>query len=243
MYQNTMYVNYMTKTYHNFLKSQEAKQTQAKPVSFADKIAEKRQEAAGGEQMEIAAKEAGPEDKTNAVGMGQIEIAAGELTLEEYKQYIHDKISQIPVSPSQMNFSFSVHISDEGFEAMKADPEYEKWVLDTLKQSFGFDNPWAGICGGSYVVHQFGASKEEYSGQSWNAGFQNGKGESLFQQKAEDSFWERRMRRSKELQEQLEELQMKRLLDKRLLGEDYMQQTYFSAELLFGTLGHTEAEN
>lgn len=216
-----MYVNYMTKTYHNFLKSQEAKQAQAKPVSFADKIAEKQLEAAGA---------------------GQAEIVPKEMPLEEYKQYIYDQISQIPIHPSQMTSSFSVHISDAGFEAMKADPEYEKWVLDRLKYDFGFNNPWAGICGGSYVVHNFGASKEEYSGQSWHAGYQNGKGESLFNQKAEDSFWERRMQRSKELMEQLEELQAKRMLDKRLLGEDYVQQAYFSAELLFASLGNAEAK-
>lgn len=221
MSQNTMYVNYMTKTYHNFLKSYEAGQKQAESVSFADKIAEKKLETA-----EVA----------------QPEISAKELTLEEYKQYIHEKISQIPVSPSQMDSSFSVHISDAGFEAMRADPEYEKWVLDRLKYDFGFNNPWAGICGGSYVVHNFGASKEEYSGQSWHAGYQNGKGESLFNQKAEDSFWERRMQRSKELMEQLEELQAKRMLDKRLLGEDYVQQAYFSAELLFASLGNAEAK-
>ena len=122
-----MYINYMTKTYHNFLKSQEAKQAQAEPVSFADKIAEKQLEAAGTEQVEIVPK---------------------EMPLEKYKQYIYDQISQIPIHPSQMTSSFSVHISDAGFEAMKADPEYEKWVLDRLKYDFGFNNPWAGICGG-----------------------------------------------------------------------------------------------
>lgn len=222
MSQNTMYVNYMTKTYHNFLKSYEAGRKQAESVSFADKIAEKKLETA-----EVA----------------QPEISAKELTLEEYKQYIHEKISQIPVSPSQMDSSFSVHISDAGFEAMKADPEYEKWVLDTLKCSFGFQNPWAGICGGSFVVHRFGATKEEYSGQSWNSGFQNGKGESLFQKESEDSFWERRVQRRKRLQEQLEELQEKRMLDKRMLGEDYVQQAYFSAELLFAGAGEGKPED
>lgn len=221
MSNNSIYVNYMTKTYHNFLKSYEADHSQRETVSFTDKITEKSLEAAKAEQMEITSK---------------------EMTLEEYKQYIHDKISQIPVSPSQMSSSFSVHISDAGFEAMRADPEYEKWVLDTLKYNFGFNNPWAGICGGSYVVHNFGATKEEYSGQSWHAGYQNGKGESLFQQKAENSFWERRIQRRKELQEQFEELQKKRMLDKRMLGEDYMQQTYFSAELLFAPSGDGETK-
>ena len=55
MSQNTMYVNYMTKTYHNFLKSYEAGQKQAESVSFADKIAEKRLETADSAQPVISA--------------------------------------------------------------------------------------------------------------------------------------------------------------------------------------------
>ena len=47
----------------------------------------------------------------------------------------------------------------------------------------------------------------------------------------------------KTLQEQLEELQEKRMLDKRMLGEDYVQQTYFSAELLFAGAGEAEKES
>ena len=214
---NTINVNYMTRTYSSFLKNNEVKGGKPESRSFCDRVAEKSQ---------------------NVSETGRTEaVSAKDMTMDEYKQYIHDKISQIPVSPSQMSSSFSVHISDAGFEAMRADPEYEKWVLDTLKYNFGFNNPWTGICGGIYAVHNFGASKEEYSGQSWHKGYQNGKGESLFQQKAEDSFWERRIRRSKELQERFEELQEKRMLDKRMLGEDYVQQTYFSAELLFTPSG------
>lgn len=222
-----MYVNYMTKTYHNFLKSYEADHSRKETISFAEKIAQKSQELSGAGEIS---------------GMVDAEIISdGEMTLEEYKEYIYDKIANIPINPSQMSSSFSVHISEEGFQAMKEDPEYEKWVLDTLKYDFGFDDPWAGIAGGRYVVHRFGAAKEEYSGQSWYAGYQNGKGGSLFNQKAEDSFWERRVERRKQLQEQFEELQQKRALDKRLLGDDYVQQNYFSAELLFqGAEGESE---
>lgn len=218
---NTIHVNYMTKAYHNFLKSYGAGQPQAGEVAFAEKIAQKTLEA----------------QQT-----GKLEITPKEMDLEEYKQYIHDKISNIPISPSQMGASFSVHISDAGFEAMKADPEYEKWVLDTLKYDFGFQDPWAGICGGRFSIHNFGASKEEYSGQSWSAGYQNGNGKSLFHQKAEDSFWERRMQRSEQLQEQFEKLQVKRMLDKRMLGDEYVQQSYFSAELLFSSGGKEEVK-
>lgn len=250
MSRNTMYVNYMTKTYHNFLKSYEAGSKQAESISFADKVAEKKLEMAESAQPVVSAEELAAESAQSVVSAKELAaesaqpvVSARELTLEEYKEYIYGRISQLPVSPSQISSSFSVHISDAGFEAMQADPEYEKWVLDTLKCSLGFHNPWAGICGGSFVVHTFGATKEEYIGQSWNSGFQDGKGESLFQRESEDSFWERRVQRRKRLQEQLEELQEKRMLDKRMLGEEYVQQAYFSAELLFGGAGEPEGKS
>ena len=64
-----------------------------------------------------------------------------DMSLEEYKQSIWQKISALLMSaPSQMS-SISIQISDEGFQAMKNDPEYESWVLDGLARSFRFQNP------------------------------------------------------------------------------------------------------
>lgn len=128
-----------------------------------------------------------------------------EMTREEYKRYIYDRIAALPVDPSQQMSSVSVHISEAGFEAMQKDPEYEKWVLDTLRANFAFHDPWAAVCGGSFSVHRFGATKEEYQGQGWYMGFQGGKGSALFDEEAEEGFWERRARRNKEYLEQQQE--------------------------------------
>ncbi|MCM1467787.1 MAG: hypothetical protein NC086_06520, partial [Alistipes sp.] len=98
--------------------------------------------------------------------------------------------------PSRMQDTISINISEAGFEAMKNDPEYEEWVLDYLQKDFNCYNPWTASCGGCYCVKYIGAAKEEYRGESWYAGYQNGKGTSLYDEKSQDSFWERRVDQS-----------------------------------------------
>lgn len=140
------------------------------------------------------------------------------MTLKEYKQYIYRKISALPVHPSNQYDSVSVQISDEGFEAMQKDPEYEKWVLDTLRRNFAFYNPWSGICGGNYVMHRFGATKEEYRGDSFAKGVQGGRKESILEGD-EETFWERRARRNKEFLEMQQEMDIENHRMRRVFRE------------------------
>ncbi len=138
-----------------------------------------------------------------------------DMTLEEYKQYIYQKISMIPMHPSQAMRSVSIHISDEGFEAMQKDPEYEKWVMDTLKYDFGYYDPWSSVSGGSFTIHRFGATREEYRGDSWYTGFQGGRGRALYEKEAEESFWEKRRKRHKlYIQQQQEMANEKKILQR-----------------------------
>lgn len=203
---NTINVNYMTKTYNNFLKNYETNHSTEK--SFIDNVEEKS-----------AAKAAASTSGTGAV-------STQDMTMEEYKQYIYDKISSLPMNPSRMQDNISINISEAGFEAMKNDPEYEKWVLDHLEKDFMVYNPWTSLCGGHYCVKYIGASPEEYRGESWYAGYRDGKGASLYDEKSKDSFWERRIEREKRLKEQYEELQEKKALAKK------WQQERLNAELL-----------
>lgn len=117
-------------------------------------------------------------------------VSTQNMTMKQYKNYIRGKINALPVSSSQALNSVSVNITEEGFEAMKNDPEYEAWVLNSLGTDFAYNDPWSGFGGGRYVVHHFGATKEEYSGQSWS--MDNGVGKSLFEEAAEKSFWQKR---------------------------------------------------
>ncbi len=126
------------------------------------------------------------------------EQAVKAMSMDQYKMYIYQKISALPTSATQKWDAVSVNISEEGFAAMKADPAYEKWVLDTLRQDFAFYNPWSAYAGGTYRVHYFGATKEEYRGESFQMGFRNGgKHTDSSKKKKQKSFWEKRAERHK----------------------------------------------
>lgn len=195
---NTINVNYMTKMYSNFLKNYEAKGGgQTKTTSFSDKVAEKS----------MGTTNVSETGKTGAV-------STKDMTMEEYKQYIHDQISQIPMHPTRMSESISINISEAGFEAMKNDPDYEAWVLNDLRTGWAQPDRWAGICGGAYSTIYYGATKEECHAEMWSAGYQNGSGKSLFDSKAKDRFWERRVERKKQMEAQIEEQQEKKRIQK-----------------------------
>ena len=183
-----------------------AQKMSAKGTTFAERVSEK---SIAGQSI----------SETN-VGT----VSKEDMTIEEYKQYIHDKISKMTMNPSRMQDTVSIHISEAGFTAMKNDPEYEKWVLDYLQKDFNCYNPWTSSCGGCYCVKYIGATKEEYRGESWYAGYQNGKGTSLYDEKSQDSFWERRAERKQRLEEQYEEVQEKKALAKRLAQERYYEE-------------------
>lgn len=192
---NTINVNYMTRTYSSFLKNNEVKGAKLESRSFCDRVAEKSQ---------------------NVSETGRTEaVSAKDMTMDEYKQYIHKKISQIPMHPSRMQESISIHISEAGFEAMKNDPEYEAWVLNDLRTGWAQPDRWSGICGGAYSTIYYGATKEECHAQMWSAGYQNGSGKSLFDGRAKDSFWERRTEQRKRT-----ELQMKKEQEKKRVQEE-----------------------
>ena len=140
------------------------------------------------------------------------------MTLEEYKQYIRDKISRIPMHPSQIKNSVSIHISDAGFLAMKNDPEYEAWVLNTIRKDFSFQDPFQTMGHGRYVVHSFGATKEEYRGYSFS------KEKPSSRKRVKESYWEKRRKRQKKLQkEYYEELLKKRALIRRVQQQLFIE--------------------
>lgn len=118
------------------------------------------------------------------------------FSLAVYKQYIYQKIAVLPQHPSQRYDAVSVNISEEGFAAMKADPAYEKWVLDTLQRDLSQQNPWSNYCGGTYRTHFFGATKEEYRGESFQMGFRDGSRRTEAKKK-QKNFWEKRAERHK----------------------------------------------
>lgn len=132
-----------------------------------------------------------------------------EMTMAEYQEYIYEKISNLPVHPTQANRSASVFISAEGFAEMKANSEYEDWVIGKLEEDFAISNP---LCPryGSYVVYQFGAKKSDYHGDSWYPEFQGGQGDRVYRERSEGAFWSNRRKQIKELYKESEERYLRR---------------------------------
>lgn len=149
------------------------------------------------------------------------EADRASMSMTEYKLYLYDKIASLPVHPWNMQDFVAVHISEEGFEVMKNDPEYEAWVLQCLRANFQAYDPWGARNGGKFVVFYFGASKEECRVETWRPPCRNEEQERAFRKKAKDCFWERRRKRRKALLALYEELVEKKALSKRMAVSEY----------------------
>lgn len=147
---------------------------------------------------------------------------ADEMTMAEYKQYIRYRIQQIPVNPSNRRDIISIQISDEGFAAMKNDPEYEKWVLASIKSSLGAYDPLGSRYGGKYVTLYFGAAKGEYRGEAWRPPYMD-EDQRRRQKAIADRENERRAERKRRLKEQYKKLLEKRALEKSILEKKLQQ--------------------
>lgn len=233
---DTIYKDYMTRNYQNYINMmnlRQSKRTAANVESSVRSRSDSRFETAEGDSFQDVVSR-----YTEASGVSEaalpLQRSTRDMSMEEYKAYIADRISRLSMHPSQMQDSVSIYISEAGFKAMKEDPEYEEWVIDWLGQDFAFNNPWAGICGGRYVVHYVGATKEEYRGQSWYPEYQNGKGKSLFDQKSEGCFWQRRMDRHREYQKLHQKKVQSEALQARLLQRQLQQFSAFDLQNMSG---------
>ena len=102
-----------------------------------------------------------------------------EMTLDEYKQYICNRVSGLPVSDSMKACSSGVLIfKEEAFESMKENPSYEKEVIQMLREGFSTELPGYAANVGYQVI---GKSGDECYGAAipvksygWMQGMQNG---------------------------------------------------------------------
>ena len=234
---NTINVNYMSGMMNQFSKSVYRKTNVDSTASMADAI-----------------------EKANAEKTSEIDETAGvktiskeDMSLEEYKQYISDKISSFPLHPSQAGNYYSINISDAGFEAMKNDPEYEKWVLDDLKTAFAMPVPsWYQAMGGpnTYSISNYGATKEEYHGSMFPVGVQGNK--ERFESHANDSFWSRRADKEKQINEQVQKSAIKKKqmaeelakrIEKERLGHQRVMEEFYREWLAGSSIGAGNIES
>ena len=99
-------------------------------------------------------------------GLGEADTSG--MSMAEYKTYITGLLGKIPFDASRPHDEETVFISEEGWEQMKNDPEYEAWVLGYTKINRSVRFPYALGSTGSYAVEHFGASIEEHEGHSYS---------------------------------------------------------------------------
>lgn len=194
---NTINVNYMTGMVNSLARV--ATQKNAHSMSFSTML-----ESTGARVTDTV--------EISAAG-AEAEVLRTDITMEEYKQSIFNQISAFPIDPSHPLDQYSINISDAGFQAMKDDPEYEKWVLDCIKDDMAYPAPgWYIAIGGppACCILNFGATKEERSGHMFAISYQDGQGQKIFDKHADDSFWTNRSKRHKELLEEAIEKAKKR---------------------------------
>lgn len=137
-------------------------------------------------------------------------VDIGSMSLTEYKSYIYNIISGLTFDPSESRDFIAVNISDEGFEAMKNDPEYEKWVLEKVAEDYFSFNMWGNRHCTRYGIKYFGATKEEYRSETWCADLNDIKSDEEYKRKTKDSFWSKRLERMEKIQKMWQELDLKK---------------------------------
>lgn len=135
---------------------------------------------------------------------GAQNVDRDSMSMAEYKQFFTELMNSIPYDWSQQNDVNVWSISEDGWEQMKSDRDYEAWVLGYTSEDRAVNIPWAAMPGYSPQFHseKFGASIEEHIGQ----GFPMNSPTDKTSGHGNESWWEKRIRRMRERAEEQEEL-------------------------------------
>ncbi len=146
---------------------------------------------------------------------GADNISRSDMTMEEYKEFFKQLMDKIPFDSSHMNDTEIWSITEEGWEQMKNDPDYEAWVLGYTVENRSVHFPFqsSNLC-----IEKFGASIEEHLGQSFPKDTEN----TNKSDKNEESWWQKRHRKTKELLKEQEIKARKRAAaNKKVLNEQW----------------------
>lgn len=170
---------------------------------------------------------------------GADDISRDDMTMEEYKRFITALMDSIPFDVSQRNCTEIWSISEQGWEQMKKDPDYEAWVLGYTVQNRSVHFP-AMLSGVSNLcTEKFGASIEQHIGQSVSTG--SGGGKSSSKDDDEETWWQKRHRRMKELlAQQVKESQARHLAQRAFMIEMSRQEACESSQKMAAFLNPDE---
>lgn len=150
------------------------------------------------------------------------------MTMDEYKQWVVNELSQMPVSAwvRSTYSSGATVIKEEAFKRMKSDPEYEEYVLNRVCSAYSVSSLPVGSNNVSYDV--IGASPEECYGYAGPIG-----NSSANVSKDQESWWEKRHDKFEEMiEEQIKEAQERAKAQRELAQENYWNSQLSSRQRL-----------
>lgn len=166
-------------------------------------------------------------------------VSRDDMTMEEYKRFITAMMDSIPFDVSQRNCTEIWSISEQGWEQMKKDSDYEAWVLGytVVNRSVHFPAMLSGVS--NFCTEKFGASIEQHIGQSIPTGGVGGKSSS--KDDDEETWWQKRHRRMKELlAQQVKESQARHLAQRAFIVEMCRQEACESSQRMAAFLNPDE---
>lgn len=150
-----------------------------------------------------------------------------EMTMDEYKQWFMNEMSGMPVSGWYRSTCVggALTITEECFERMKTDPEWEKTVLGMVRKMYSC----TGIMGSKMIGYQvIGATPEQCHGEGIPV-----KDGSPLSAGNEKSWWEKRHERMEELMEEQEKEAVKKAQARRAAAqENYLKSQMASRQRL-----------
>ena len=128
------------------------------------------------------------------------------MSLDDYKNFVTEKILQTSRHFSRFKDDITVVLTDKTFSAMKNNSDYESWVFNRLEEELNFPDYLCFYPGnqGRVETIQFGETEKDYRGQSI------GKHKNNFSQTQEKSYWELRLEKLKKRLEAEQEYFLKR---------------------------------
>lgn len=133
-----------------------------------------------------------------------------DMTMEEFKAYIWDKIDSFPFSPTRPNDDETVKISEKCFERMKEDCEYEEKMMNIIKEGRMYPNPYYGSLldnGGTYWILEFdGGEGCKSRGFSKNFGGSDKTASEKFESDSDGGFWSSKRLLKKKMQAEIEQI-------------------------------------
>lgn len=151
-------------------------------------------------------------------------VSPEDMTLEEYKEYFNEKMSDLYTHPSQRGMNWTIDITESAYKRMQSDPEYEKKILDALAKNkavdFGGNIPVVAYthiddtyekC---YGYTQGMKENDGYSGSSSAKGTDAGRQKKARQKELLEEYLEKRAQMKEFQQEALEEKIAKQELER-----------------------------